>query len=158
MSMKNLDSKNLTKKRRTVGQKILMSVICVIAVILCLVFMATNAERTVRERQGNEQNRQPIMSDPTVLGNDLLAAAEAMRHRSPPPQAIQEETVQAPQRHVVVVQAPQAERRVAEPRLLTDEERDAVRRYRDMRANALSSKSNIEGFQEISREDGGGQR
>ena len=157
ISMKGMDSKNPTKKRRTVGQKILMSVISVIAVVLGLVLLAANSERTIRGHQVSEQNRQPMMSNPTVLGNDLLAAAEAMKYKPAPQEATQEEPVQTHQRHVVVVQTP-AERRVVEPRLLTDEEREAARKYRDMRANALTSKSNIEGFQEIGRESGGGQQ
>ena len=143
MSMKGMGSKNSTKKRSTVGYKILMALICVIAVILGLTFLAANSERTIRERQGGEQNRQPVMSDPTVLGNDLLAAAEAMKYKP----ASQEESVQTPQQRIVVVQAP-GEKRVAQPRLLTDEEREAARKYRDMKANALASKSKIEGFQE----------
>ncbi|MCL2009676.1 MAG: hypothetical protein FWG71_03910 [Synergistaceae bacterium] len=159
MSMKGMEPKNGAKKRQTVGQKILISLMSVIAVILCLVFLAANSERTIRERQTSEQNRQPLMSDPTALENDLLGMAEAIKHSS----AIQEtpeaaQTIQAPQKHVVVIHAPPAERRVAEPRLLTDEERDAVRKYRDMRANALTSKSQVEGFQEVSREGGGGQQ
>jgi type IV secretion system protein VirB10 len=157
MSLKGLGSKNSTKKRSTVGQKILMFATCVIAVVLCLTLLAANSERTIRENQADQQNRQPLISDPTVLGNDLLAAAEAMKYKPAPQEPVQEQPVQAPQNNIVVVQAP-ARKRVVEPRLLTDEEREAARKYRDMKANALTSKSKIEGFQEISGESGGQQQ
>ena len=160
MSMKGLDSKNSKKKRSTVGQKILMSVICVIAAVLGLTLLAANSGRTIRGHEANEQNQKPLMSDPTVLGNDLLAAAEAMKYKPAPQEVIQEGSVQAPQKHIVFVQAP-AQRRIAEPRLLTDEEREAARKYRDMRFNALTSKSKVENFQEAGEkggEGGGGQQ
>jgi type IV secretion system protein VirB10 len=85
------------------------------------------------------------MSDPSLLQNDLLAAAEALKYRpaeqpeAPPP---------IPQNQIVVVRPP-TERRVVSPILLTDEEREAARKYRDMKANALMSRSKVEGFQEI---------
>ena len=154
MSMAGMGGKN-KKQRSTVGQKILMLVISAVAVVLCFVFLAANSERTIRENQAGEQNQQPRMSDPTVLGNDLLAAAEALKYRTVPQEAAQGEPVQARQNHIVVVQAP-TERRTAEPRPLTDEEREAVRRYRDMRTNALASKSKVESFQEVGREGSGG--
>ena len=158
ISMKEMTSKSTRKKWNTVGQKILMTVICIMLGILGLVLLAANSGRIIREREASEQQRNPRISDSTVLERDLLAEAEALRHRPVPQEEssweAREEPIQAPQRNIVVVQAP-AQRHIAEPRLLTDEERDAVRRYREMRANALTSRSRVEGFQELGRESSG---
>jgi type IV secretion system protein VirB10 len=62
-----------------------------------------------------------------------------------------------PENRIVVVRPP--EKRVAPPRvkMLTDEEREAARKYRDMQFNALMSKSRIDGFQEAGKDSGAGQ-
>jgi type IV secretory pathway VirB10-like protein len=44
---------------------------------------------------------------------------------------------------------------IASPRLLTDEERETARKYRDMKANSLTSRSKVEGFEGISEENDG---
>jgi type IV secretion system protein VirB10 len=141
-----------TKARRTSGQKILMFALIVAAIVLGSVLMAANSARTVRERQADERGRKPLMSDPTTLENDLLAAAEALKYRQT---GAPTETPATPENRIVVLRPP-VERR-AEPRILpvpvTDEEREAARKYRDMRLNALLSKSGIDGFQEANRKD-----
>jgi len=50
---------------------------------------------------------------------DLLAAAEAMKHKPAPQEVIQEGSVQAPQKHIVFAQA-SAPVSKPEPILLTD--------------------------------------
>jgi type IV secretion system protein VirB10 len=156
MNGKNAGAKN-TKARRTSGQKILMFALIVTATVFGFVMMAANSARTVRERQADEKGRKPLMSDPTALENDLLAAAETLKYRQTKAPI---ETPLAPENRIAVVRPP-VERR-AEPRILsvpvTDEEREAARKYRDMRLNALLSKSGIDGFQEISKADGVGEK
>jgi type IV secretion system protein VirB10 len=147
--MKKADSKNA---KRTSGQKILLFLLTVAMLIIGFVMTAVNSERMIRERQAGEKGRQALMSDPSTLQNDLLAAAEALRYR--PEGAEKPETpAQVPQNRIVVVR-PAENRGTIEPRLLTDEEREAARRYRDMKTNALLSKSRVEDFQGLSEKGG----
>jgi type IV secretion system protein VirB10 len=145
-------SEKSKKSRRTSGQKILLFVTVVVAVIIAFVFMAANSERVIGERQAGEKDRKPLMSDPSVLQNDLLAAAEALKYR-PAEAEKPEASPSTPQNRIVVVR-PSEPRRMMEPRLLTDEEREAARKYRDMKTSALLSRSKIEGFQELGDESG----
>jgi type IV secretion system protein VirB10 len=143
------------KARRTSGQKILLFTSCVIALVIGCVFMAANSNRMIQERQAAEKGqRKPIMSDPSLLQNDLLAAAEALKYR---PTEQPEPPLPVPQNRIVVVRPP-TERKIAAPVMMTDEEREAARKYRDMRVNALMSRSKVEGFQEASEENNGQQR
>jgi type IV secretion system protein VirB10 len=142
--MSDTGSEKSKKARQTSGQKILLVAAIAIAIIVVCVFMAANSERVIREREASEKGRQPLMSDPSVLQNDLLAAAEALKYR---PEEQQVTTAPTPQNRIVVVQPPR-ERRIAAPRMLTDDEREAARKYRDMKANALTSRSKVEGFEE----------
>jgi type IV secretion system protein VirB10 len=147
------------KTKRTSGQKILLFVASAAAIVIIFVFMAANSERVIGERQANETGqRKPIMSDPSMLQNDLLAAAEALKYR--PTEQQPETSFPAPQGRIVVVRPP-TERttthKIVTPAMLTDEEREAARKYRDMRANALTSRSKVEGFERVS-EGSGGQR
>jgi hypothetical protein len=143
--------KNSKKIRRTAGQKILLFFSIGIAVVIGFVFMAANSERMIRERETSEKGRKPIMSDPSLLQSDLLAAAEALKYR---PEE-QPETPPPPQQNQIVVVRPPTERKVVAPAMLTDEEREAARKYRDMRTNALMSRSKIEGFEEADEENNG---
>jgi type IV secretion system protein VirB10 len=154
MGMEDMDPKR--KKKRTSGQKILMFVCAVAALVFGLVLMAANSSRTIQERQAEEKGRKPLMSDPTVLENDLLAAAEALKYRPGVQEQPPAEIPPTPENQIIVVRPPVEKR--AEPRLLTDEEREAARKYRDMRLNALLSKSGIDGFQEISKTGGAGEK
>jgi type IV secretion system protein VirB10 len=114
--------------------------------------MAANSNRMIEERQAAEKGqRKPIMSDPSLLQNDLLAAAEALKYR---PAEQPEAPLPLPQNRIVVVRPP-TERKIAAPAMMTDEEREAARKYRDMKANALMSRSKVEGFQEAGEENNG---
>jgi type IV secretion system protein VirB10 len=141
--MSDTGNEKSKKAKQTSGQKILLVAAIAIAIIVVCVFMAANSERVIREREASEKGRQPLMSDPSVLQNDLLAAAEALKYR---PEEQQETPAPTTQNRIVVVQPPR-ERRIAVPRMLTDEEREAARKYRDMKANALMSNSKVEGFE-----------
>ena len=152
--MDETGKKKSKKVRRTAGQKILIFFSIGIAVVIGFVFMAANSERMIRERETSEKWRKPIMSDPSLLQSDLLAAAEALKYR---PEE-QPETPPPPQQNQIVVVRPPVERKVVAPAMLTDEEREAARKYRDMRANALMSRSKIEGFEEAGEENNGQQQ
>jgi type IV secretion system protein VirB10 len=118
-----------------------MFVSIAIALVIGCVMLAANSQRVIGEREAGEKGqRKPLMSDPSVLQNDLLAAAEALKYRpgEQPPAS-------APQERILVVRPP--EERNAVPRLLTDEEREAARKYRDMKTNALMSRSKVDGFE-----------
>jgi type IV secretion system protein VirB10 len=162
MSMENMEPKK--RKKRTSGQKILLFVSILAAVVFGFVLMAANSNRTIQERQAEEKNRKPLMSDPSMLQNDLLAEAEALKYRSSNPQERPlAANSQIPNSRVVVVRPPTETRGMTQPRLreprprermlLTDEEREAARKYRDMRFNALVSKSEIDGFQSMKEND-----
>jgi type IV secretion system protein VirB10 len=155
MSLEDMEPKR--RKKRTSGQKILMFVSIVAALVFGLVLMAANSGRTVRGRQAEEENRKPLMSDPSTLQNDLLAEAEALKYKSAPqfPEAEKIPQTQIPENRVVVIR-PSAEPRGRTPKLLTDEEREAARKYRDMRLSAILSKSELDGFQDL--KEGGGRQ
>ena len=138
------EAKEKTKKvRRTSGQKILLFVAIAIAIIIVCVFMAANSARVIGEREASERGRKPLMSDPSLLQIDLLAEAEALKYRAGDQPEILADP--APRERIVVVR-PMAPSAVS-PALLTDIEREDARKYRDMRTNALMSRSKVEGFE-----------
>lgn len=145
------------KKKHTSGQKILMFVVFVVAIVLVFVMMAVNSERTIRERQFGEKDRKALMTDSTRLQSDLLAAAEAMKYRKtdePAAEKVRPPVPQAGGQIIVIQQAPKRRRT-----FLTDAEREAGKKYKDMRDNSLTSKSTIDGFDALSKTnaaEGGG--
>jgi type IV secretion system protein VirB10 len=141
------------KSRRTSGQKVLMFVIIVMALVFGFVLMAANSGRLVAESQVGEKERKPLISDSTLLQNDLLAAAEALKYRPNEEKAQSVIEPREPQNRIVVIQKGETSVRKRERALplLTDEEREAARKYRDLRASALASKSSVETFRDMDR-------
>jgi len=140
--------------KRMLGPKIISFGILVLVVVLLFVFMALNSERSTQERAASRHGA--TMSDASTLRDSLIAAAEADRFKTqpetPPPGP---ETVPAMQQpsppastSIIIVQP----REPRPPRVLTDEEREAARRYREMNRESLVSKSSVSGFEELSRE------
>jgi type IV secretion system protein VirB10 len=123
---------------------------------LFFVLMAGSEAPTISEQTKSERNAN--MSDPSKLQDELIAAAEALKHEKV--QVIEKIVEGAPlpetapaaanSSQVIVIQAPAPR----PARSLSNEEREAARRYRDMKQESLLSKSAISGFDEVSRESG----
>lgn len=140
------DSTELKKSRRTSGQKIILFALLVVVVVLIFVFMAVNSERTIRDRENRE--RKPIMSDSSKLRNDLVAAAEASKYRVLEEQvAATKSPAQPDSSQVIIIQQPAPVKK--KPRKLTDEEKEAGKRYRSMKQESLLSKSTLDGFDDL---------
>jgi type IV secretion system protein VirB10 len=137
------------------GLKIILFTLSAACAVLFFVLLAANSVPTAGEQVKSERNAN--MSDPLKLQDELIAAAEASKHGkvqvieriaegTPPNVAV------APPAHVnaspasgskvIVIQAP-APRRA---KSLTNEEREAARRYRDMKQESLLSKSAVNSF------------
>jgi type IV secretion system protein VirB10 len=140
--------------KRMLGPKIISFGILILVVVLLFVFMALNSERDFQERTASRQ-RGANMSDATTLRDSLIAAAEADRFRTvepetpPAPEAVPEiqTSPPAPPATIIVVQP----REPRAPRVLTEEEREAARRYRDTNRESITSKSGVSGFEELNR-------
>jgi type IV secretory pathway VirB10-like protein len=150
------DDSNVKKFGWMFGVKIILSTLAVVCVVLFFVLIATNSAPTFSEQGKSERNAN--MSDPSKLQDELIAAAEALKHEKV--QIIEKIVEGASQdiyplpavtnsSQVIVVQAPAPR----QARSLTNEEREAARRYRDMKQESLLSKSAINGFDELSREN-----
>jgi type IV secretion system protein VirB10 len=144
------------------GLKIILSTLVVAGFALFCVFWAASSKPTVRDQEKSGRNAN--MSDPSKLQEELIAAAEAEKHAKSATVQIIEKIVertsadvipsvvanspQGPQSQVIVVQAPVSSRQF---RSLTNEEREAGRRYRDMKQESLLSKSAVNGFDDLDK-------
>jgi type IV secretory pathway VirB10-like protein len=158
------DDPELKKARRVSGVKIITCAFLVAAVVLFFVIMAANSERAAGERKGRDSDRNANMSDPAKLRDELIAAAEAAKHARV--QVIEKTVVSldafptvvtSDSSRIIVIQppAPAGHERTERPESLTNEEREAGRRYRDMKRESLLSKSAVNGFDNSSREGSG---
>lgn len=142
------DTSGLRKSRRTSGQKIILFALLLVVVVLVFVFMAVNSERTIRDRENKD--RKPIMSDSSKLRNDLVAAAEASKYK-----VLEEMTATGPvepppagSSQVIILQQP-AKKAEKKAKKLSDEEKEAGKRYRSMKQESLLSKSTLDGFDDL---------
>jgi type IV secretory pathway VirB10-like protein len=146
------DNSDVKKFGWMFGIKIILSALAVVCVALFFVLIAANSAPTISEQ--TKSGRNANMSDPSKLQDELIAAAEALKHEKV--QVIEKivegslpNAVPAPNgSQVFVIQAPTPR----QARSLTNEEREAARRYRDMKQESLLSKSSVNGFDELSRE------
>jgi type IV secretion system protein VirB10 len=138
------------------GLKAIIAALLVAVIVLFFVLMAANSKPETGEQAKSGRNAN--MSDPSKLQEELIAAAEASKHEKiqivgkvvegASPSAVTP-PVGANGSQVIVVQAPVPRR----TRSLTNEEREAGRRYRDMKQESLLSKSAVNGFEDSGREN-----
>jgi type IV secretory pathway VirB10-like protein len=150
------DNSDVKKFGWMFGLKIIMIMLLLTGSVFFCVLMAANSGPSAGEQAKSERNAN--MSDPSKLQEELIAAAEASKHEKI---QIVERIVEGVSQdillpaaanrsqQIIIVQAPAPARRA---RGLTNEEREAGRRYRDMKQESLLSKSAVNGFEDLSRE------
>lgn len=142
--------------KRTAGQKIIMFVLILIALVMTFVVTALNSRRALQGREYADGSSSAQFSDPSQLRSELIEAARRKRAQLvPEPIQIDSEIplpapIQAPIQPKIIVLQPnppvvqQPRRNV--PRV-TDTEREEAKRYRELKATSLSSKSSVDGFE-----------
>jgi type IV secretion system protein VirB10 len=155
-----LDEESPKKGRRTWGQKIIMFVFFLAVVIFAFVFMSSNAENVSQKQKKESQrgNRPATFADSKLLEEELFAAASRGGGYNTPAETASPDPVaaQQPKTQIIMVRAKPSVKTPPKKteRPLTDSEKELARRYRDMRSNAILSKSDVEGFG-FTNEEGG---
>ena len=139
------DNAELKKNKRTSGQKIIMFVMFIVVTVMIFVFMADNSERTV-ERERSSRNAR--LTDASRLTNDLLEASRRppVLPQRPTETAEEEKPPEKKPQQVIIVQQTAPKKKT---RKVTDEQKESRRKWRDLRANSLESKSSIESFSNL---------
>ena len=139
-----------SRKKRTSGQKILTFFAVIAGIVLIFTFMAVNAENMTRKEEESKQPQRAEFVNSTLLENELFAAASQAAVLPAKPDSPDIPTVAQPKTQIIMirpaVKAPVKKKKQARP--ITDSERELARRYRDMKNNAILSKSAVDGFTE----------
>jgi type IV secretory pathway VirB10-like protein len=140
-----------SKKTWILGQKILAFLVFIGIIVLGFTLMATNAENVSQKREESRQeSRSAGFANSTMLEDELFAAASRAAPVADPIQLSLDASPAAQSKtQIILVRPPSAKKTPAKKiRVITDSERELARRYRDMKNNAILSKSGVEGFTE----------
>jgi type IV secretion system protein VirB10 len=136
------------QKKRTSGQKILMFFAIITVVVMVFTLMAINAEDvSKKQEEADRETRTTGFANSSLLEDELFAAASRMTP-APEPVSIEAPVVTHQSKTQIIMVRPTPVKTPAKKRVrpITDAERDLAKRYRDMKNNAILSKSNVDGF------------
>jgi type IV secretion system protein VirB10 len=140
-----------SRGKRTTGHKILIFFAFIAIIVVCATFLAVNAENMTQQQgepRREDRLRSPEFVNSSILESELFAAAS---RGAPLPEPVSVDApVIAPQAKTQIVilrPAPvSTPTRKKQIRQISDSERELARRYRDMKNNAIMSKSGVDGF------------
>jgi type IV secretion system protein VirB10 len=120
--------------------------IALLAIVLS--FLAVNADSVVTREVSARETRVTGFADSTRLENELFAEASKARVPVPAEPAPAQSTVPVQPKTQIIVMRPPAPLTIPKQRIppITESERELARRFREMKNNAVLSKSGIDAF------------